>query len=183
MPAVSLVTRPRRFGKTFTLRMLEAFFALDSCRSLETLKAVELFRGMAVLRDSAFCERHMAKWPVVFLSFKDVYAATMDDALGSMAWILSEAAAPCENLLDSTKVSEALKAKLEDLLQADDFSPEELRETIVNGLPLLAEVLRLHYGHPCLLLIDEYDAPVIRAAAHGFGEAMQSLEDDEPVTR
>lgn len=173
--AVSLVTRPRRFGKTFTLGMLRSFFELDCFQAREVRENVGLFSGTAVLRDKAFCEQHMAQWSTLFLSFKDVYATTMDEALDELTFSLTQTWGFADWLLDSPKLSGAMKERVAELLQADELPLERKREVLVNGLRMLTEALSVHGGRPCLVLIDEYDAPLVRAAANGYGEAMESF--------
>ena len=173
--AVSLVTRPRRFGKTFTLDMLRTFFELDCFQTFEAKKTAELFRGTDVLRDKAFCEQHMMQWPTVFLSLKDVYATTMAEALDHLAFSITQTGGFADWLLESPKIFGDRKEKLEELMQADGLPLERKREALVNGLRTLTEALSAHGGRPCLVLIDEYDAPLVRAAANGYGEAMESF--------
>ena len=86
---VTLITRPRRFGKTLTQSMLKSFFELNYAAPDDRTQAQALFKGLAVEKDTAFCEANLGRWPVLSLSFKDVGGNTFEDALTSLATTLS----------------------------------------------------------------------------------------------
>ena len=85
---VLLLTRPRRFGKTFFLKMLKDFFQLDYQQPGNQEKQKELFSGLAILDEAEFCERYMGQFPVISLSFKDVDGATFEEAAEAFAKVL-----------------------------------------------------------------------------------------------
>ncbi len=173
--AVTLITRPRRFGKTFTQTMLRAFFEMDYSEPRDVSSALELFRGMKVLEDRTFCEKHLARWPVVFLSLKDVAGNTFDEACDALAAILANHAAKYEFLLESDQLSSFAKKRLENLFQVDALPSRECQNAIKNSLFLLTSALHQHFGRPCLVLLDEYDVPLLRARAHGYYDSMQLI--------
>ena len=95
---VNLFTRPRRFGKTLNMSMLKNFFEIGMDRTL--------FDGLAISKETALCERYMGRYPVVFLSLKDVDGLTFEDAYGMLRRIIRAEAFRMEYLTQSNKVSE-----------------------------------------------------------------------------
>ena len=189
---VSLITRPRRFGKTFTQYMLQAFFELNYDNPSDISETLRLFDGMEILKEKDFCQKHMARWPVVFLSFKDVDGDTFEQALTSLALSISRYVAGYEFLLNSPKLTSLSKRRVSDLLQVDVL-PYELREqTIKNSIVTLTTALQKHCGRPCMVLLDEYDVPLNRARTRGYYQKMQlvvremlgrGLKDAEAVSK
>ena len=171
--AVTLITRPRRFGKTFTQTMLRAFFEMNYANPLDVSSTLELFSGMEVLQDKAFCDKHMARWPVVYLSLKDVEGLTFDDALDALAAICVNYFERYEFLLESDRLSSSTKKRLENLFQMDSLPRDECKKAINNSLYLLTSALHSHFDRPCMVLLDEYDVPLLRARAHGYYDQMQ----------
>ncbi len=159
---VNLFTRPRRFGKTLNMSMLEHFFSLNGDKSI--------FEGLEIAEEKALCEEYMGKYPVVFLSLKGIDANTYEMAFQMAARILKSAAGKMQYLLDSDALSEQDKADYRKLLD-DDMS----EGTFGDGLRLLSELMEKHYGKKAILLIDEYDVPLAKAHANGYYDRMISL--------
>ncbi|MBQ9274290.1 MAG: AAA family ATPase, partial [Succinivibrio sp.] len=86
--AVMLFTRPRRFGKTLTLSMLESFFALNYENPGDTGKAQKLFEGLAIAEDKEFCRLHLGQYPVVSVSLKSVEGQDFASATGSLLGLM-----------------------------------------------------------------------------------------------
>ncbi len=159
---VNLFTRPRRFGKTLNMSMLEHFFSLEGDKSI--------FDGLEIAREKELCEEYMGKYPVVSVSLKGIDARTYEMAFQMAARILKSAARKLQYLLDSDVLSEQDKADYRKLL--DDNMSED---TFGDGLRLLSELLEKHHGKKVILLIDEYDVPLAKAHANGYYNRMISL--------
>lgn len=148
---VTLFTRPRRFGKTLTMSMMESFFDIrrDS-------RAV--FDGLDILKHKEFCAEWMNQYPVLFLSFKDVEGLTFEDAYGMLSAYLSGLCIKFSFLSESDSVSPADKLSFDRIMfrqaHADD---------IKYSLLTLTRMMNDHYGKPVILLIDEYDVPLAKA--------------------
>ena len=148
---VTLFTRPRRFGKTLTMSMMECFFDIrrDS-------RAV--FAGLDITKHEDFCREWMNQYPVLFVSFKDVQGLHFEDAYGMLKYTLSDALHSYTGLEKSSRVSEedqqAFSRILSRKADADD---------VKNSLRLVTRMLRAHFGKPVILLIDEYDVPMAKA--------------------
>ena len=90
--SVSLITRPRRFGKTLLQRTLQCFLELNYLDSEDFQRVHNWFKGLAITKDADFCEANMGRWPVVFLSLKEVDAQTFDVAVSDLSNIVSASA-------------------------------------------------------------------------------------------
>ena len=158
---VNLFTRPRRFGKTLNMSMLKSF--------LETGADKSLFDGLAITKETALCEAYMGKFPVVFISLKDVDGLTFKEASGKLHEIIQKEIRRLYFLTESSKLSEMDKQAFNKLASTD----EEVE--IQKSLALLTELLYKHYGQKTILLIDEYDVPLDKAFQHGYYKEMASL--------
>ncbi len=159
---VNLFTRPRRFGKTLNMSMLEHFFSLEGDKSI--------FDGLEIAGEKGLCEEYMGKYPVVFISLKGIDARTYETAFEMAAMTLKSAAGKMQYLLNSDALSEQDKADYRKLL--DDNMSEGV---FGNGLKMLSELLEKHHGTKAILLIDEYDVPLAKAHANGYYDRMISL--------
>ena len=160
--AVNLFTRPRRFGKTLNMSMLEHFFSLNGDK--------RIFDGLDISRETALCQEHMGKYPVISVSLKGIDARNYEIAYQMAAQVIIEAAAKHYFLLESEKLNEHDKAAYRDLLDKD------MNEgTLGSSLRQLSGMLEKHYGIKVILLIDEYDVPLAKAHANGYYDQMISL--------
>lgn len=159
---VNLFTRPRRFGKTLNMSMLKSFFGIGGDKSI--------FDGLAVTRDEALCEKHMGKYPVVFISLKGVDGLTFEDAYGRLKEIVRKEARRHQYLFTSEKLSERDIRPFEQL-----FEDECDEEIMSNALLTMSDLLEKHYGQKVILLIDEYDVPLDKAYVHGYYDQMIDL--------
>ena len=159
---VNLFTRPRRFGKTLNMSMLQCFF--------ETGCEKELFAGLKIAENQQFCEQYMGKFPVLFISLKNVEAATWQEAQVNLAKLINKEARRFQFLTESEKLTE-----IDRRLYASLLDPEMERSTIANGLQELTELLEKHYGKKVIVLIDEYDVPLDKAFEHGYYDEMIAL--------
>lgn len=158
--AVSLITRPRRFGKTLTMSMLEDFF--DIGRDSRTH-----FEGLKISQNCKLCEKWQNQYPVVFISLKRVEALNFDDACGMLRLMISDFCISCEFLEESPKVSQADKEKFSDL----KFQKASI-ENLKGSLFTLTRMMSDYYGKPAILLIDEYDVPLQKAYENGYYREM-----------
>ena len=160
--AVNLFTRPRRFGKTLTMSMLEYFFSLDGDKSI--------FDGLEISKEASLCKEYMGKYPVVSISLKGIDARSYETAYQMAVRVIIEAAAKFYFLLDSEKLNDHDKADYKDLLD------KNMNEGMLgSSLKLLSGMLEKHYGAKVILLIDEYDVPLAKAHANGYYDQMISL--------
>ena len=157
---VTLITRPRRFGKTLGMNMLANFFDIQK-------DSKALFEGLEVSKDQALCEQWRNQWPVLFVSFRRVDGLDFQGAYGMLEETISDLCEEHRYLLDSSQISDLEKSVMERLIwkKATD---QELK----GGLLRLTRMMQVHYGKPIILLIDEYDVPLAKASANGYYKEM-----------
>ena len=161
--AVTLFTRPRRFGKTLNMDMIKSFLEVGADPSL--------FDGLEISKDEALCERYMGKFPVIFVSLKDVEGRDFQTSYDSLCGVVSEEANRFQWLMDSDKLTKYDKDKLERLLVNDLGKPDDLH----RSLKLLSGLLCKHYERKVIILIDEYDVPLDKAYQNGYYLEMAGL--------
>ena len=161
--SVNLFTRPRRFGKSLNMDMLKTFFEIGTDPSL--------FEGLEISKEAAICQQYMGKYPVISLSLKDVEGMDFQTAYGMLGVVVSEEAGHLEFLLESDKLTQADKKKLNRLIEGDF----EKAFYLYNSLKLLTQLLFKHYGNPAIILIDEYDVPLDKAYQNGYYPEMVNL--------
>lgn len=147
---VLLMPRPRRFGKTMNLSMIEHFFDINKKGS------TSLFKNFKIAQEKTFCEKHQNKYPVINISLKSVRGEDWETCLKRFKQIISEAYSSHRYLLESDKLFKYEKKRFEQILlkQADIVDDQ-------FSLFQLSKHLKTHFGIPPFLLIDEYDTPVI----------------------
>lgn len=156
---VNLFTRPRRFGKTLNMSMLEHFFSIERDQSI--------FEGLKISKDTKLCEEYMGKYPVISISLKGINAATYEDAFDFAVQIMQRTAEEFQFLSDSEYLSEHDKSVYRELLDSN------MSETVFcGGLKILSKLLEKHYRLKVILLIDEYDVPLAEAFENGYYEQM-----------
>lgn len=159
---VNLFTRPRRFGKTLNMSMLEYFFSIEGDKSI--------FDGLEILKDQKLCDEYMGKYPVISVSLKGINAAAYEGAFDFAVQIMQRAAEAFQFLCDSECLSEHDKEAYKKLLDSN------MSEAVFcSGLRRLSELLAKHYGTKVILLIDEYDVPLAKAFANGYYDQMVFL--------
>lgn len=154
---VTLFCRPRRFGKTLNMTMLQSF--LDIRRESRWA-----FEGLEVTRHPELCERWMNSRPVVFVSLKDVEGLTFDSAYAQLELIVSEECGRLSFLAQSESTSVADRQTFERLWYRTASTTE-----VKGSLRLLTRMMAEHFGRPCVLLVDEYDVPLAKAAEEKHG--------------
>ena len=159
----NLVTRPRRFGKSLTMSMLDDFFDISK-------NSKKHFEGLTISKETEICEKWMNQYPVVFISFKDIDGNSFDEAYGMLKLLISNLCLKYEFLEESDKVSSIDKKTLVEL-QCKKSAPEDLK----GSLLLLTKMLTAHYGKNTILLVDEYDVPLAKANANGYYREMLAV--------
>lgn len=153
MTAVHLITRPRRFGKTLNLSMLKYFYDIEG--NTENRK---LFDGLYISNFLAMSEH--GKYPVIFLSFKDVKADSSLEMMENIAILM-------KNLYDKF---EYIREKLNqsNLMEFDEIWLKKDNANLRGALLNLCSYLKEYYNQDVILLIDEYDTPMVSAYEHGY---------------
>ena len=165
---VNLFTRPRRFGKSLNMNMLQSFLEIGCDKTL--------FNGLKVSREKELCEEYMGKFPVISLTLKNVEGLNFESArkslkntLGMEAWRLSA-------LAESSRLTEEEKNSYKALTVVDDHGDFKMSDaTMEKALLILTVLLEKHYGKKAVLLIDEYDVPLDKAFQYGYYDEMVSL--------
>ena len=153
---VTLITRPRRFGKTMGMSMLDNFFDIR-----KDSKAI--FEGLEISQNTELCSQWMNQWPVLFLSFKEVNGTVFDHAFNLLKFTLAQFCDDYAYLTESEKVTEEQKRIFRRL------NDQTASLTDVQGaLLVLMKMMRAYYGKPVILLLDEYDVPIAKASANGY---------------
>ena len=159
---VNLFTRPRRFGKTLNMSMLKCFFEIGGDK--------RIFDGLAISREKALCDAYMGKYPVVFLSLKDVDGLTFEDAYERLKQLIRNEAFRLAALRESTAITDEEKSAYLRIISENSTFAD-----ITGSLRMFCALLEKHYGQKVFLLIDEYDVPLDKAYAHGYYDRMIDL--------
>jgi len=153
---VTLITRPRRFGKTLNMSMLRSFFDINRDSKC-------FFDGLKIMEHSDVVEKYMNKYPVVFLTLKNVELATYNDSLQKIKGLISAVYQENLYLCEGDKLNEFKKKKFYRYC-SDDATEAELRV----ALEFLTSCLYDYHKKRVIILLDEYDAPINNAVMDGF---------------
>lgn len=164
---VNLFTRPRRFGKTLNMSMLRYFFEIGA--------DVSLFDGLQIAKNKKLCEEYQGKYPVIFLSFKNVEGLTFADAQYRLAELLAGEAERFAFLAQSDKLTENERSLYCGLTAVREGRYALADEVLVSALQLLSKLLSKYYGQKTIILLDEYDVPLDKAFQNGYYKEMVSL--------
>ena len=151
--AVTLFTRPRRFGKTLNMSMIKYFF--DVRNKDENRK---LFEGLKIFGSEYM--REQGKYPVIFVSLKDLRADTWEDTFENLKSFISDLYAEFEDMREIMNKRDKIKF--------DKIFYEEEKGDYETSLKLLSNYIYKYYGKKVIILIDEYDAPIINAFDKGY---------------
>ncbi|WP_455721405.1 AAA family ATPase [Agathobacter sp.] len=157
---VTLFTRPRRFGKTLSMSMLRSFFEIGTDTSL--------FDGLYISQNKVLCDKHMGKYPVIFLTLKGVDGLSFSDSKRMLKSVLSNEMDRHYYLKTSNALTEEDKSCFTQMLMGTD-------ENIENSLKTLSRLLYKHYDQKVVIIIDEYDVPLDKAYQNGYYSEMVSL--------
>ena len=160
---VTLFTRPRRFGKSLNMSMLENFFSVEGDKSI--------FQGLDISGEVELCEKYMGKYPVISFSLKNLDAANdYKEARELLALLIQGLAGKVQYLLESERLTDADK-KLYFRFLYNEMNDGEL----LSSLRILSELLEKHHGQKVIVLIDEYDVPLAKAFEKGYYDQMVNM--------
>lgn len=165
---VNLFTRPRRFGKSLNMRMLQTFFEVGCDPSL--------FDGLKVSQDSELCKKYMGQFPVISITLKNVEGLSFEAAKKSLKDTVATEARRFYFLLKSDRLEESDRKSYETLISISENGEYDMPDTVLEkSLLRLSILLSRHYGKQVILLIDEYDVPLDKAFQYGYYDEMVSL--------
>ena len=157
---VTLITRPRRFGKTLAMSMLESYFDIRK-------DSEQLLDGLEISQNQVLCNEWMNKYPTIFVSFRQVEGLDFKGAYDMLTVVIANLFNEHIYLLDSKKATEFQKTSFKNLL-GGNASVKEVKSSIY----LLMNMMNDYYNEPVILLIDEYDVPVAKANNNGYYNEM-----------
>lgn len=157
---VTLITRPRRFGKTLAMSMLDSYFDIRK-------DSKQLFDGLEISQNQVLCSEWMNKYPTIFVSFRQVEGLDFKGAYDMLTVVIANLFNEHIYLLDSKKATEFQKTSFKNLLSGN-ASVKEVKSSIY----LLMNMMNDYYNEPVILLIDEYDVPVAKANNNGYYNEM-----------
>lgn len=174
---VTLIIRPRRFGKTLGMSMLESFFDIRK-------NSRKLFEGLEIARQSELCSKWMNQYPTVSVSFRQVDGLNFTSAYDMLTMVFADLYNKHLYLLEDSHVTEFQKKTFTNIAHGCGSEKE-----VKSSLVLLTTMMQQHYGKAVVLLIDEYDVPVAKANAHGYYNEMldvmkgllQALKDNQAL--
>lgn len=158
-PLVSLFTRPRRFGKTLNMDMLRVFFEISE---EDTSK---YFTDKAIWKCGEKYCAHQGKYPVIFLTFKDVKFDTWEATIDKIRGLLQEEYGRHQELAASDRLAEYEKEYFAKILAGTANEVE-----LTSALEKLSKMLTIHYGKAPIIIIDEYDTPIQEGYSKDFYE-------------
>ena len=174
---VTLITRPRRFGKTLGMSMLERFFDIRK-------ESRKLFEGLKITENQALCDAWMNQYPTIFVSFRQVDGLDFTGAYDMLTMVIADLYNRHLYLLDGKNATDFQKAAFAHLAHGSGSIKE-----VKSSLMLLTTMMQSYYEKPVILLIDEYDVPVAKANNNGYYDEMldvmkglmQALKDNQAL--
>ena len=160
---VTLITRPRRFGKTLNMSMLQYFL------SIKEKDNAYLFNGLNITKNQEIM-KYQNKYPVIFMTFKDMKGLIFDEQIEQFTFLISNIIKEHHELLKSDKLDEVDKNKLEKYRSGESTITE-----IKNSLLFISRCLKRHYDQKVIILIDEYDVPLQSAYLHNYYDEMTNF--------
>jgi len=156
-----LLPRPRRFGKTLNLSMLNYFFDIQE-------ESGKLFEGLAIANNGAIMA-HLNRYPIIYVSFKDVKESTIALTLAKIYSLIRSEFGKHEKIIES--ITHQIKREdRENYMQIRSGTASQ--DEYENSFKLLSKLLTLAYNQKCIILIDEYDTPIQTAFLKGYYEEM-----------
>ncbi|MFQ7124365.1 MAG: AAA family ATPase [Eisenbergiella sp.] len=160
MDDVTVIMRPRRFGKTLNMSMTEQFF------SVEYAGRSDLFEGLSIWEHEKF-RQMQGTWPVIFLSFANVKETNYHSCIEKIRLIIGELYRRYSFLTEGSVLAEEEKDTYR-LLCRDDGAAEGMETFLTVSVQRLAEYLYRYYGKKVIILLDEYDTPMQEAYVDGY---------------
>ncbi len=159
---VSLITRPRRFGKTLNLSMLYYFFSSSESHNL--------FENLEISKDVEFCQKHQHQYPVIFISFKDVKQSSFESASSFVTMLISNLYKNHRYLLNDNMLLDDEKKLFNDIIN-EQANPRHIATSLLQ----LSGYLERKFGKKAIILIDEYDTPIQAAYLSDYYQSMMEL--------
>ena len=160
---VTLIARPRRFGKTLGMSMLESFFDIRK-------DSRKLFDGLEIAENQALCDEWMNQYPTVSISFRQIDGLNFMDAYRQLVYEIALLYQKHTYLLDSQAISNQEKSLFQ---QISDRKAE--KTDVMRSIQFLTLLLNKHYNKKVILLIDEYDVPLAKASSNGYYSQMLEM--------
>ena len=160
MDQVTLITRPRRFGKTMAMNMFASFLDIRK-------DSKELFDGLEISKEKEICKNWMNQYPILFLSLKDVDGTTFENAFNLLKFVISSLCSQNSYLETGENIRENEK-DIFSRLRSQTASITDIKGSIVT----IMNMMQSYYEKPAILLIDEYDVPIAKASNNGYYKEM-----------
>lgn len=160
MDQVTLITRPRRFGKTMAMNMVASFLDIRK-------DSKELFDGLEISKEKEICKNWMNQYPTLFLSLKDVDGTTFENAFNMLKFVISSLCSQNSYLETEENIRENEK-DIFSRLRSQTASITDIKGSIVT----IMNMMQSYYEKPVILLIDEYDVPIAKASNNGYYKEM-----------
>ena len=157
---VTLITRPRRFGKTMAMSMLATYFDIRE-------NSQDLFDGLEISKETDLCKEWMNQWPVVFLSLKDIDGLNFEDAYERLVVQISNLYKNYTYLLEYDKIDPDDRQIFLDLKAG-----KAEKAQVFQALRTLMRMLQIYHQKKVILLLDEYDVPIAKAGSNGYYNQM-----------
>ena len=169
---VMLFTRPGRFGKTLTLSTFYDFLSLNIENPGDVSLQEKWFKDTKIFEDKEFCSEYMGKFPVIFISLKSVSGNNFLRAYEQLGSTIYKMLCQFDYLAESKKLKEDAVNDFKQLKNEKYLCNPENQNAVKNSLERLCYWLYLHHGIKPILLIDEYDVPIAKAAHNGYYREM-----------
>ena len=169
---VMLITRPRRFGKTLTMSTFYDFLSLNIENPGDVSLQEKWFKDTKIFEDKEFCSEYMGKFPVIFISLKSVSGNNFLRAYEQLGSTIYKMLCQFDYLAESKKLKEDAVNDFKQLKNEKYLCNPENQNAVKNSLERLCYWLYLHHGIKPILLIDEYDVPIAKAAHNGYYREM-----------
>ncbi len=166
---VTLITRPRRFGKTLTMSTFYDFLSLNIENPGDVSLQEKWFKDTKIFEDKEFCSKYMGKFPVIFISLKSVSGSEFERAYYQLGCVVFDLYSTFSYLAKSSKLSDADKKIFNEIASDKNFICNVgNKDKITDSLKNLLRFLYTHHSIKPILLIDEYDVPIAKAAHNGY---------------
>ena len=169
---VMLITRPRRFGKTLTMSTFYDFLSLNIENPGDVSLQEKWFKDTKIFEDREFCSEYMGKFPVIFISLKSISGDDFISAYGRFASVIYDMYTQFRYLAVSNKLSSDEIEEYKLYLNKSYLREPKNNDAVKDSLSTLMRLLNKHHGIKPILLIDEYDVPIAKAAHNGYYREM-----------
>ncbi len=172
---VPMILRPGKFGKTLFMSMLSCFLEMNYQNPRDRRRQRKLFKDLAISENKAFCAKHMGRYPVISLSFKDADGETFQDAVKAIIRVFAGLSDKFDFLTRRDDLDTVFLQRIRDLNtgKARVFGNDGNFESSIWGLLLsylgdLAKCLHQAFNKPPVIIIDDWDHPLQKATARGY---------------